>query len=161
MAKFYITTPIYYVNDRPHIGHAYTTIAADILARHHRFLGNDVFFLTGTDEHGAKIEEAAKKANLKPQKFCDEKAEVFKNVWKTFNISYNNFIRTSDRNHIKTVKNVLQYLYDKKYIYKGFYKGLYCKGCEQYKTENDLKDGVCPEHNLNPIFSKCRSLKKF
>lgn len=152
MAKFYVTTPIYYVNDRPHIGHAYTTVMADILARHNRFLGNEVFFLTGTDEHGAKIEEASKKAGMEPQEFCDEKSRAFRDIWGKLGISYDYFIRTTDNSHVKTVQSVLQYLYDKKFIYKGFYEGLYCKGCEQYKTKSELIDGKCPDHNVEPEF---------
>ncbi len=149
--RFYITTPIYYVNDRPHIGHAYTTLAADVFARHHRFLGDDVFFLTGTDEHGAKIEESANKAGIDPQKFCNEKAEIYKNIWKTLNIFYDNFIRTTNENHIKAVESTLQELHNEGLIEKGFYKGFYCKGCEQYKTKSDLIDGKCPDHQTEPI----------
>ncbi len=150
MVKFYITTPIYYVNNKPHIGNAYTTIMADIIARHQRFLGNDVFFLAGTDEHGAKIEEAAKESRMAPQQFCDIKAGEFKDVWEKLEISYDYFIRTTDENHIQAVKSCLQYLYDKNFIYKGFYEGLYCRRCEQYKTKTDLKDGKCPDHQLEP-----------
>ncbi len=150
MKKFYITTPIYYVNARPHLGHAYTTIAADVLARYYRVKGWKVFFLTGTDEHGGKIEKAAEKMGKSPQQFCDENSERFKKVWQKLNISYDNFIRTTDPSHIKAVKRALQLLYKRDFIYKGIYKGLYCPGCEQYKTESDLKDGKCPDHQIKP-----------
>jgi len=150
MKKFYITTPIYYVNARPHLGHAYTTIAADVLARYYRVQGWKVFFLTGTDEHGGKIEKAAQKVGKSPQQFCDENSERFKKVWEELNISYDNFIRTTDPSHIKAVKKALEILYKRNFIYKGIYKGLYCPGCEQYKTESDLKDGKCPDHQIKP-----------
>lgn len=151
--KFYLTTPIYYVNDRPHLGHAYTTIAADILARYHRQEGK-VFFLTGTDEHGKKIEQAAQKFNKTPKQLCDENSEKFKKAWQNLNISYDNFIRTTDLKHISTVQKTLQILYDKKFIYKGTYKGLYCFGCEQYKKKSDLINGKCPDHQTEPELIK-------
>lgn len=154
MFKFYITTPIYYVNDRPHIGHAYTTIAADVLSRWHKQKGEKVFFLTGTDEHGAKVAQAAAVAEKSEQKFVDEKAAAFKNAWQKLNINYDNFLRTTDENHIKAVKKTLQELYDRKFIYKGEYEGLYCVGCEQYKTKDDLLGGKCPEHNEEPVLMK-------
>ncbi|MEM5808026.1 MAG: methionine--tRNA ligase [Candidatus Aenigmatarchaeota archaeon] len=150
--KFYITTPIYYVNDVPHIGHAYTTIAADVIARWHRLKGEDVFFLTGTDEHGEKIQQAAEKAGKEPKKFCDEIAKKFKDAWKILNISYNHFIRTTDKYHVKAVINALQTLYKNGYIYKGKYQGLYCVGCEKYLTESELIDGKCPLHLKEPQF---------
>lgn len=148
--KFYITTPIYYVNDRVHLGHAYTTIAADVLARYHRLKGDKVFFLTGTDEHGAKIEEAAKGLNKSPRQLCDENSQRFKNGWQRLNISYDNFIRTTDVNHKKAISKALKVLHEKGLIYKGVYKGLYCLGCEQYKTKADLVDGKCPDHKIKP-----------
>ncbi|MCK4553418.1 methionine--tRNA ligase [Candidatus Parcubacteria bacterium] len=148
--KFYITTPIYYVNDVPHIGNAYTTIAADVLARYHRMIGDKVFFLTGTDEHGVKIEEKAREAGMEPQKFVDEIAAKFEFAWDELNISNDNFIRTTDTEHKKAVRNCLQYLYDKGDIYLGKYEGLYCKGCEQYKSKKDLVDGKCPDHGIAP-----------
>lgn len=148
--KFYITTPIYYVNDRTHLGHAYTTIAADVLARYHRLKGERVFFLTGTDEHGGKIEQAAKKFKKTPKQLCDENAAKFKKVWENLNISYDNFIRTTDPFHETAVKKALEILYKKGLIYKGAYRGLYCLGCEQYKTESDLIDGKCPDHKKEP-----------
>ena len=152
--KFYITTPIYYVNDRPHIGHAYTTVAADVLARWHKIQGDKVFFLTGTDEHGAKIAAAASAAGKSEKEFVDEKAQTFKEAWQEFNVSYDNFIRTTDSNHILNVEKTLQKLYDREFIYKGDYEGLYCVGCEQYKTKDDLIEGKCREHNKNPILMK-------
>jgi len=148
--KFYITTPIYYVNDKPHVGHAYTTVLADVLARWHKLRGEDVFFLTGTDEHGAKIETAAIAAGKTPQEFVDEKATDYKNAWRLLNISYDNFIRTTDIEHKKVVSGVLEVLREKGLIYQDVYKGLYCKGCEQYKLEDDLVDGKCPDHQVEP-----------
>ncbi len=150
MKKFYITTPVYYVNSKPHIGHTYTTVASDILARWHRQLGDKTFFLTGTDEHGAKIEEKATELGKKPKEFVDEIAEEFKKAWQILNISNDNFIRTTDKKHIEAVRNALQYMYDKGDIYLGKYEGLYCRGCEQYKSEKDLVNGKCPEHNTIP-----------
>jgi methionyl-tRNA synthetase len=150
MNKFYITTPIYYVNDKPHIGHAYTTVLADVLARWHKLQREEVFFLVGADEHGAKIETAALSAGKSPQEFVDEKAEDFKNAWQKLNISYDNFIRTTDASHQKAVASALETIHKKGLIYQDVYKGLYCKGCEQYKTEDDLIDGLCPEHQIEP-----------
>ncbi len=152
--KFYITTPIYYVNDKPHLGHAYTTLVADVLVRYFKLKGEKVFFLTGTDEHGAKIEKAAKEAKKSLREFCDEKAEQFKKAWANLNISYDKFIRTSDKEHIEAVQNVLKVLFNKGLIYKGTYEGLYCPGCEQCKTKEDLIDGRCQEHKLEPELMK-------
>jgi len=151
---FYITTPIYYANASPHIGSAYTTIAADILARWNRLLGKKVFFLTGTDEHGQKIQETANKAGLNPKKFVDEIAEKFKQTFKLLNISNDDFIRTTDKKHEEEVKKILQELYNKKLIYKGVYEALYCIGCEQYKTRNELIEGKCPLHKTEPQIVK-------
>ncbi len=147
---FYVTTPIYYVNDVPHIGHSYTTIAADVLARYYKITGKKVFFLTGTDEHGIKVQESAEKAGDSPEKFCDKIAAQFEKAWQALNINYNNFIRTTDYHHVKAVQYVLQKLYDGGYIYKGKYEALYCTGCEQYKTTSDLIDGKCPDHKTEP-----------
>ena len=152
--KFYITTPIYYTNADIHIGGAYTTIAADVLARWRRIRGEDVFFLTGTDEHGQKIQEAAEKEGLKPKEFVDKIVKNFKEAFKLLNISNNNFIRTTDKEHEEEVKKVLQYLYDKNFIYKGFYESYYCVGCEQYLSKSDLVDGKCPLHNREPELRK-------
>lgn len=148
--KFYVTTPIYYVNDKPHIGHVYTMVAADVLARRHRMKGTDVFFLTGTDEHGAKIEAAAEKAGRKPQEFVDEVSAKFQLAADCLNVTNNGFIRTTDKNHSKAVSEVLMQLKEKGFIYKGEYEGLYCEGCEQFKTESQLVDGKCPLHQVEP-----------
>jgi len=144
--KFYVTTPIYYPNDIPHIGHAYTTIAADILARWHKIKGDKVFFLTGTDDHGKKIAQAAEKADKTPKQFTDDLIPKFKNAWKKLNIEYDRFIRTTDKDHEKIVSEILQKVYDKRDIYKGVYEGFYCTGCEAYYTEKDLVDGKCSIH---------------
>lgn len=151
---FYITTPIYYTNAPIHLGGAYTTIAADVLARWHRLLGEDVFFLTGTDEHGQKIQEAAEQVNLKPQEFVDKITNEFKEAFKMLNISNDNFIRTTDKYHEAEVKELLNTLFKKKLIYKDFYESYYCVGCEQYLTESDLIDGKCPLHNREPELKK-------
>jgi len=154
MSKFYITTPIYYVNDKPHIGHAYTTVAADILARWHKSQGKEVFFLTGTDEHGAKVAQAAERAGQSPQEFCDNRAQDFQDAWKLFNIKYDKFIRTTDAAHEAAISRALQRMYERDFIYQGTYEGLYCVGCEQYKTLDDLIDGKCPEHLTEPQLMK-------
>ncbi|MFA5359531.1 MAG: methionine--tRNA ligase [Patescibacteria group bacterium] len=161
MKKFYITTPIFYVNDLPHIGHTYTTLAADVLARYHRELGDETFFLTGTDEHGAKIETKAKEMKLEPQVYTDKIATAFKEAWKELNISNDNFLRTTDEAHIKAVGKALQYMYDKGDIYLSKYEGLYCRGCEQYKSERDLVDGLCPDHKVAPekMSEECYTFK--
>jgi methionyl-tRNA synthetase len=144
--KFYVTTPIYYPNDVPHIGHAYTTIAGDILARWHKILGEDVFYLTGTDEHGKKIENAARKSGKEPKVFVDSLVPEFKEAWKKLDIKYNRFIRTTDKDHEKNVKEILQKVFDKGDIYLGEYEGFYCTGCEAYYTEKDLEKDFCPIH---------------
>ena len=143
--KFYITTPIYYVNDRPHIGHAYTTILADVLARFHRSLGDDTFFLTGTDEHGQKVEKAAAKNNMPPLAHCDETVVRFQDLWKRLGITNDRFIRTTQEFHKKVVQAILQDLYDRGEIYRAEYTGWYCIGDERFFTEKDLVDGKCPE----------------
>ena len=143
---FYVTTPIYYPNDIPHIGHAYTTIAADVLARWNKLKGKDVFFLTGTDEHGKKIASAAEKAKKSVKKFVDGLIPKFKDAWKKLNIEYDRFIRTTDKEHEKVVLAILKKVYAKGDIYKGEYEGYYCTGCEAYYTEKDLINGCCPIH---------------
>lgn len=150
MGKFYVTTPIYYVNQPPHVGSAYTTIAADVLARYHRLLGDDVFFLTGTDEHGAKVAQAAKEAGKLPIQLCDEIVAEFKKVWKHMAISNDYFIRTTASQHIQAVQKILQIFYDKSLIYKGKYEGLYCVGCERYYAKSELIEGKCPLHLVEP-----------
>jgi len=142
---FYITTPIYYVNDLPHIGHAYTTIAADTLARYHRLGGTKVFFLTGTDEHGQKVQEAALERDINPQHQCDEMVVRFQDLWKKFNISNDDFIRTTEERHKTTVQEILGNLYKKGDIYKASYEGWYCVPDERFWTEKDLIEGCCPE----------------
>jgi len=151
MKKFYITTPIYYVNDKPHIGHAYSTIAADVLARFHRMKGEEVFFLTGTDEHGAKVAQTAKKEKIEPQELCDRNSAKYEKAWDTLKISYDNFIRTTNPEHEKMVIQVLKRLNDKKLIYKGIYQGLYCVDCERYYTSKELVNGKCPIHKKKVI----------
>ncbi|OGI16006.1 MAG: methionine--tRNA ligase [Candidatus Moranbacteria bacterium RIFCSPHIGHO2_01_FULL_54_31] len=151
---FYVTTPIYYVNAKPHIGHAYTTVAADCVARFKRLQGTEVFFSTGTDEHGVKIQKKAEEAGESPAAFVDEIALQFQALWKQLNISYTGFIRTTDPAHKKVVQKVLQNLYGRKIIYKGSYEGLYCVGCEQFKTADDLINGKCPDHDRAPEFVK-------
>lgn len=143
--KFYITTPIYYVNDVPHIGHAYTTVAADVLARYWRLRGRETFFLTGLDEHGQKVQQAAAKSGIDPQTHCDKLAPQFENLWKKLNISNDAFIRTTDAQHKKVVQRYLQELFDKQLIYKADYSGWYCTFDERFWTEKDVADGVCPD----------------
>lgn len=150
MSKFYITTPIYYVNARPHIGHAYTTLAADVVSRWRKSKGDDVFFLTGTDEHGAKVAEAAKAAGKEPQEFVDSVALEFKDAWKHLGIEYSDFIRTTESRHQKGVVAFLEKLKDAGALCEGEYAGLYCTGCESFKTEKELVDGKCPDHNRAP-----------
>ena len=143
--KFYITTPIYYPSGNPHIGHCYTTVACDSIARFRRMQGKDVIFLTGTDEHGLKIEQKAKEKGITPKEYVDEIVKVFKNLWSYMNISYDRYIRTTDDYHIETVQKIFKELYDRGYIYKGTYKGKYCTPCESFWTESQLVDGKCPE----------------
>ena len=143
---FYVTTPIYYPNDIPHIGHAYTTVVADVISRWNHIQGKEVFFLTGTDEHGKKIALSAEKAGKKPKEFVDDLIPEFKDAWRKLNIKYDFFIRTTDKAHEKIVRDVLQKVYDKGDIYLGQYEGFYCTGCEAYYTEKDLVNGCCPIH---------------
>lgn len=143
--KYYITTPIYYPSADFHIGHCYTTIIADAIARYKRLNGYDVFFQTGTDEHGAKIEQKAKDAGVTPKEYVDVIIENAKNLWKSLNISYDYFIRTTDENHVKAVQKIFRKLYDQGDIYKGSYEGLYCVPCESFWTETQLVDGKCPD----------------
>lgn len=154
MNKFYITTPIYYANSLPHLGHIYATILGDTIARVHRLRGEKTFFLVGTDEHGAKIQEAANRSGKESQKFVDDIATEFKKAWKHLQIANDNFIRTTDSTHITVVQKALLYLYERGDIYKGFHEGLYCVGCEQFKNENDLVNGLCPDHRRVPVVMK-------
>lgn len=144
--KYCVTTPIYYVNDKPHLGHAYTTLCADVLARYHRLKGDEVFFLTGTDEHGAKVQQSAEKAGMTPQEFVDMNAAKFKETWSSLNITNDYFIRTSESGHEHVVKDLFQKLRDNNYIYEKDYEGLYCIGCEKFLQEDDLVEGKCPFH---------------
>ena len=145
MGTFYITTPIYYVNDEPHIGHAYTTIMADVLARYHRLAGDRVLFLTGTDEHGQKVDQAAKKRGMDVLSHADDMVVRFQNLWKTLNISNDDFIRTTEVRHRKVVQGILQRIYDAGEIYADDYEGWYCVPDERFWTEKDLVDGNCPD----------------
>ncbi|OED34156.1 methionine--tRNA ligase [PVC group bacterium (ex Bugula neritina AB1)] len=145
MSNFYLTTPIYYVNGEPHIGHAYTTIAADVVARYHRLAKDDVFFATGTDEHGQKIEKAAKERGVTPQALTDEVSSVFLKLWDALDIEYTSFIRTTDSSHVEKVKEFLDKLYQKGDIYLGEYAGWYCVPCESFFPEKQLEDKKCPD----------------
>ena len=143
---FYITTPIYYPSGNPHIGHCYTTVACDSIARYRRMQGYDAMFLTGTDEHGLKIEQKAAEKGVTPKEYVDEVVKTFKKLWSYMNISYDRYIRTTDDYHIETVQKIFKALYDKGYIYKGEYKGKYCTPCESFWTESQLdENGCCPE----------------
>src|SRR5213596_2242308 len=146
---FYLTTPIYYVNAAPHIGHAYTTIAADVMARHHRQRGDDVFFLTGTDEHGEPVADAAKAQGLEPKELADRIAERFKALMPRLEASNDFFIRTSDDEHKRRVQEVLQRVHDNGYTHLGMYEGLYCPRCADFKAENEIgPDNTCPIHEI-------------
>ncbi|MFZ0132839.1 MAG: class I tRNA ligase family protein, partial [Desulfobacterales bacterium] len=148
--RFYITTPIYYVNARPHLGHAYTTIIADIAARFHRMCGQESFFLTGTDEHGDKVVRAARKEDLSPRTYVDRISGQFQALWPELNISNSRFIRTTDPEHMAVVEQVLQKIHANGDIYFSEYEGLYCFGCERFYTERELVDGKCPDHETAP-----------
>lgn len=147
---FYITTPIYYVNARPHLGHAYSTIAADVACRYNLMRDRETFFLTGTDEHGDKIVRAAKNENLSPRAYVDKISGLFKDLCPELEIRYSHFIRTTDPDHVAVVKYILQKIYDSGEIYFSEYEGLYCFGCERFYTERELVDGKCPDHKTKP-----------
>src|SRR4051812_21858641 len=144
--RFYVTTPIYYVNDRPHIGHSYTTIAADILARHHRQRGEETFFLTGVDEHATKVWRAAEERGVPAQQFVDEIAVAWRDLPPRLNAQTDYFIRTTDEGHKAFVREFLQRIYDAGDVYEDVYAGHYCVGCEEFKSEDELVDGRCPIH---------------
>ncbi len=150
--SFYLTTPIYYVNSTPHVGHAYTTIAADILVRHRRQRGEETFFLTGTDEHGSNIPRVAEEAGLGLQEFVDRNAAAFEEMTVRVNASNDFFVRTSDDRHKALVQDFLQRIYDRGDIFEGVYAGLYCTRCEAFYTEDELVDGLCPQHGIRPEF---------
>jgi methionyl-tRNA synthetase len=152
VGRFFITTPIYYVNDAPHVGHAYTTVNADALARWHRLAGDEVFFLTGTDEHGAKVAESAEEHGMDPLAWADETSGRFAAAWAGLNISNDDFIRTTEPRHYAAVQAFLQRVYDNGFIEKGVYQGLYCVHCEDYYTEEELVDGNCPNHGTPVTF---------
>jgi len=151
---FYVTTPIYYVNAEPHIGHAYTTIVADVINRFHLLTGKESFFLTGTDEHGDKIVKAAEKAGSSPKEYADRISSLFRALWPKLNISNDYFIRTTDPAHMDAVKLILNRVNDKGDIYYSDYEGLYCAGCERFYTERELVDGKCPDHLEKPVVIK-------
>ena len=146
----YVTTPIYYVNAMPHLGHAYTTIVTDTYSRYRRLRGDEVRFQTGTDEHGEKIAEAAAKAGETPRQYVDRIAATFKETWPLLSIQPDFIIRTTDADHVKTVQDILQLVYDRDDIYFSEYSGLYCQGCERFLTEKELVDGKCPDHLTEP-----------
>jgi methionyl-tRNA synthetase len=147
---FYLTTPLYYVNAEPHLGHTYTTVLADTVARYQRSMGRDVFFLTGTDEHGDKIAQAAEEQGAKPREYADRVSGLYRSTWDACDITYDHFIRTTDEHHVAFVTEVLQRVYDKGDIYFGEYGGNYCTGCERFYTEKELVDGKCPDHETKP-----------
>src|SRR3954449_3823404 len=150
--SFYVTTPIYYVNAAPHVGHAYTTIVADVLARHHRQRGEDVFFLTGTDEHGEPVADAAKALGLEPKELADRNAERFKALTPRLEATIDFFIRTSDAPHKAKVQEVLQRVHDNGFVYKGLYEGWYCPRCADFKVENEIAEGNrCPIHEIELV----------
>ncbi len=151
MGRFFLTTPIYYVNDAPHVGHAYTTVNADAIARWHRLSGDDVFFLTGTDEHGAKVAESAEEHGMDPKSWADQTSARFVEAWAGLDISYDDYIRTSEPRHYVAVQTFLQRVYDNGFIEKGLYQGLYCVRCEDYYTEEQLVDRNCPVHGTPVI----------
>ncbi|MCP4345036.1 MAG: methionine--tRNA ligase [Desulfobacterales bacterium] len=147
---FYITTPIYYVNAEPHLGHAYTTIIADVVCRFHSMKQEETFLLTGTDEHGDKIVQAAEKENVTPEAYVDKISMLFRELWPELNIRYNKFIRTTDPSHQEVVRQLLQKIYDAGDIYFSEYEGRYCFGCERFYTDRELVDGKCPDHKTEP-----------
>ncbi len=149
---YYITTPIYYVNASPHIGHAYTTIVADVLARYYRLAGYRTFFITGTDEHGDKIAEAAQKAGISPKAYADRISAQFRALWPELMVTNDYFIRTTDPDHVANVRHILQKVYDSGDIYFGHYEGHYCVGCERFYMEKELVVGCCPDHQSKPEF---------
>jgi len=151
---FYLTTPIYYVNAAPHLGHAYTTLIADAMCRYRRLAGDRVRFLTGTDEHGDKIAQAAAKAGESPQAYADRIAGMFRETWRRLGVTNDDFIRTTEPRHKTVVQAILQKLHDAGEIYFGEYGGNYCYGCERFYTDKELVDGKCPDHQTAPTFIK-------
>jgi methionyl-tRNA synthetase len=147
---FYVTTPIYYVNARPHLGHAYTTLVADVITRYHQMCDRETFFLTGTDEHGDKVVRAAKSENLSPRAYVDHISDLFRNLWPELEINNSAFIRTTDPQHMRVVEMILQRIYDSGDIYFSEYEGQYCFGCERFYADRELVDGKCPDHEVAP-----------
>jgi methionyl-tRNA synthetase len=154
MDRIYITTPIYYVNAEPHLGHSYTTLIADSLKRYHQQQGSEAFLVTGTDEHGDKIAQAAKAGDMEPKAYADKISAVFRSTWDACGIAYDHFIRTTDAYHKEFVRQILQKIYDSGDIYHGEYGGLYCFGCERFYTEKELVHGKCPDHQKEPTYIK-------
>src|SRR5262245_39098992 len=152
MARVYLTTPLYYVNAEPHIGHTYTTVIADTLARWHRARGDDTLLVTGTDEHGDKIAQAAAAAGVTPKEQADRVSKIFRDTWDACGISYDHFIRTTDDYHVRTVQEMLRRIEAAGDIYFGSYGGLYCYGCERFYTEKELVEGKCPDHQVAPTY---------
>ena len=150
--RIYVTTPLYYVNAEPHLGSAYTILICDTVARFYRQRGYDTFFLTGTDEHGDKIAEAAAAAGEEPKRYADRISGIFRSTWEASGLTYDRFIRTTDPDHVRTVQGILQRVYEAGDIYFGSYGGLYCTGCERFYTEKELVDGKCPDHKTTPEF---------
>ena len=148
--RFYVTTPIYYVNSTPTLGHAYTTIAADILTRHHRQRGDETYFLTGVDEHADKVARVAAEQELEPQEYADRIVGAWQELPRRLNAVNDFFIRTSDEGHKRYVQDFLQRIYDNGDVYEDVYSGWYCVGCEAFKTEAELVDGKCPDHGTEP-----------
>jgi methionyl-tRNA synthetase len=148
--RFYITTPIYYMNALPHLGHAYTTVVSDVMVRYHRLWGDDTRFLTGSDEHGEKIAQAALASGESPQAFVDRLSNAFQDTWQKLGISHDDFVRTTEPRHTAVVQRVLQGIYDRGDIYFGAYAGQYCLGCERFLTDRELVDGRCPDHGIAP-----------
>jgi methionyl-tRNA synthetase len=152
MGTFYLTTPIYYVNDRPHLGHAYTNIVADTMARYHRLAGDDVWLLTGTDEHGEKVAQSAAKAGVTAQAMADQNSAAFRETWRALGIQYDDYIRTTEPRHKAVVQAILQQLWDAGELYLGKYGGQYCVGCERFYTDKEIVDGKCPDHQTPLTF---------
>ena len=152
MPPFYVTTPIYYINAEPHLGHTYTTVIADTLARYHRARGDTTFMLTGTDEHGEKIVEAAMAAGMSPQAYADRVSRIFRETWDACGFQYDHFVRTTDADHVAVVQECLERVHAQGDIYFSRYGGLYCKGCERFYTDKELVDGTCPDHHTTPDF---------
>jgi methionyl-tRNA synthetase len=152
MSRYYVTTPIYYINAEPHLGHTYTTVVADTVARFHRACGDETFLVTGTDEHGDKIAQAAAAAGVEPKQYADRVSGIFRATWDECGFLYDHFIRTTDEAHVRTVQELISRVHARGDIYFSRYGGLYCTGCERFYTEKELQDGKCPDHQTKPDF---------